>query len=355
MMTVLFAVAVLASPAQAALKGNDPVELCKGNTVVGKADLTHKHGLYTYQFSNQDNLDAFKKDPERWGIQLGGACGNMGPLSGRGDAERYWVYKGRIWIFASELCRATFSRDPENFLDMPDAPLKATVAEQKAARAILDKVVEAHGGWKAISGIKTFVWEYASTYKGSGGKDATYTETFGMQHPGVFYSGSAWETGSGYNYGTMKEGWGYDAIDKFALVKDELTYLQRNTIKHPILLLRASRDFAFAAKLAGQVKAEGLGTCDAVQVHTLGKTVTLLIDAKTHRIVGTQSRDRTGGPYRMVTRTWSDPKPVAGVLVPMTSLATYEGMKREATPRTYSSVRINDSKDAKLFVKPTMN
>ncbi|MBX3119452.1 MAG: hypothetical protein KF784_10325 [Fimbriimonadaceae bacterium] len=352
MISTLLATAFIIAADAAALNGNDPVELCKGHSVAGKADLTYKHGLYTYTFSNQKNLDLFKADPERWGVQIGGACGSMGPLSGRGDGTRFTVYDGRIWLFASLGCKASFERDPANHVDKPDVDLKPTAEEAKAAKAILDKAVEAHGGWQAISGIKSFVWETSSPYKTSDGKDAAHIRTYGMKHPGHFYSGSVWEGGGAWNWGTTSEGRAHDGRDTFNLGGQELGYLQRDLIKQPIMLLRSSRDTTFRAKPVSISSTGYNGTGDAVQVQMLGKTVTMILDPKTHRIIATISRDRASGPYTAVTRAWSNYQKISGVEVPMTITVSYKGMQTDPAPRSYSSVRINDPLDEKLFVKP---
>ena len=70
-----------AAPAPA-LKGLDPVELGRGREVPGDPKLGVDRGTHHYVFQNEANKQAFLADPERLGIQWGGACGRMGPGSG---------------------------------------------------------------------------------------------------------------------------------------------------------------------------------------------------------------------------------------------------------------------------------
>src|SRR5262245_61503243 len=56
--------------------------------VSGSAALTANRFGYVYLFSQETNREAFLKDPEKYEVQLGGACGKMGELSGRGSTDR---------------------------------------------------------------------------------------------------------------------------------------------------------------------------------------------------------------------------------------------------------------------------
>ena len=95
----------------------DPVELMAGKEVGGKEGLFVVHENYPYLFTSQANQTAFRSDPARYEIQLGGACARMGPLSGRGKTSIHAVLNGRIYIFASEGCRKGFLATPEKVLD----------------------------------------------------------------------------------------------------------------------------------------------------------------------------------------------------------------------------------------------
>lgn len=112
-----------ASPA-AALRGLDPVLLAKGEEVQGLASLAVERGGYRYYFASAADRQTFQSDPERYEIQLRGACAFMaesGAPPGSGDPDRFYVYKGHIYIFASENCRDSFKAAPDRYLAKPEA------------------------------------------------------------------------------------------------------------------------------------------------------------------------------------------------------------------------------------------
>jgi putative intracellular protease/amidase/YHS domain-containing protein len=101
------------------LRGLDPVLLARGREEPGRGDLVERHGRYTYAFASGETRDEFRSHPERFAIQLDGACAMMaksGAGPGSGDPDRFLVHEGRIYIFASEMCREGFAHDPKSYL-----------------------------------------------------------------------------------------------------------------------------------------------------------------------------------------------------------------------------------------------
>ena len=132
------------------LRGLDPVELAQGVEKKGVDAWTLDHGGSRYLFATEANLRAFETDPARFEIQLGGACGRMGPGSGRGSPSRFAVHDGRIYVFASDQCREAFLKAPEKFLD-PDEPAPADDAAARAAGAALVEKAVARSAEPPIS------------------------------------------------------------------------------------------------------------------------------------------------------------------------------------------------------------
>lgn len=109
---------VATSPAPA-LRGLDPVRLASGVEIQGQESLEIERGGYRYRFATGADRETFVGDPERYEIQLRGACAFMaehGAPPGSGDPDRFLVHRGRIYIFASENCRDSFKADPERYL-----------------------------------------------------------------------------------------------------------------------------------------------------------------------------------------------------------------------------------------------
>src|SRR6185503_6178454 len=130
------------------LEGLDPVMLSQGKEVQGDMKFKVTRGKFQYIFANADNKATFEKDPSRYEIQLDGHCARMGSPTG-GNADLYYVHKGRIYIFGSEECQTLFKGAPEKYLEVPPAP-KAPPTEEmiKRGQELIAKAVGVLGGSK---------------------------------------------------------------------------------------------------------------------------------------------------------------------------------------------------------------
>jgi outer membrane protein assembly factor BamB len=132
-----------------ALEGLDPVLLVQGKEVPGKSEFSEKHGRFLYEFSSAETRETFRKDPERWGIQLGGACARMGdPV--RGNPDSYHVHDGRIYIFGSTECYQMFKENPSKFLSKPVVWKPAPADLQKGSAMLAE--IRAALGLKGMTG-----------------------------------------------------------------------------------------------------------------------------------------------------------------------------------------------------------
>jgi len=107
------------------VRGLDPVDLVSGKETKGSADISIVRDGFEYHFASNENRQRFEKDARQYEVQFGGACMKMGPLSGKGSAERFAVHQGRIYVFASDQCLATFNAAPDRFTDrvgLPEPP-----------------------------------------------------------------------------------------------------------------------------------------------------------------------------------------------------------------------------------------
>lgn len=111
--------AVVAAPPRGVLQGLDPVHLTRGHEVSGDPSIAEEYEGYRYHFADRESREEFRTDPDRYAIQFHGACAAMANRGGRpgdGDVDRFLVYDGRIYIFASEHCRRDFQADPVGHL-----------------------------------------------------------------------------------------------------------------------------------------------------------------------------------------------------------------------------------------------
>lgn len=158
--TIVAAALSLAGRSQEpALRGLDPIALCAGNEEQGQIEFAAEHEGYVYHFATKARLAAFHQQPARYCIQLGGACARMGPHSGLGAAERFWVYKNHIYIFASDGCRDGFQKAPEACLGQRVARPKAAGKPGFDATASITAAKKAHG----LTTLPTFSFEVATT------------------------------------------------------------------------------------------------------------------------------------------------------------------------------------------------
>ena len=142
----------------------DVVQLLRsGKEVSGLSKYFVDREGYRYLFSSEANRAAFKADAKRFEVQLGGACGKMGELSGRGSVKRFAVVNGRFYVFASDGCRENFLKNPEGHLE-EDAPRPTGTSDQeKLGRQLMAKA-EKWSGIEAAKG-RTLEVVFRSTYK----------------------------------------------------------------------------------------------------------------------------------------------------------------------------------------------
>ena len=292
-----------------ALAGNDPIEAIAGKTVKGQSTLTVKHGLFTYHFKDHVNLAKFKTQPSQYAFQWGGACGSMGPLTGRGNGEFFSVHEDKLWTFASASCKAKFDKAPAahakpvSYLKAPaDAP-PSELAEKLHASAIA-----AHHA----KGIKGGKWEYKTTYEGYG----DYFDSNLVREEYVSFAtgkrGSQYEHRSG-NGGFYRE----PGIKDVAIDQVEADELEAKLRATPLGVL-ISKATPFNAKSPISY-AEIPG---AHSQYRIGPALVFLDSSG--KIVAVESPERTGGRPEKVIRLYSNFRSVDGVLLPHTS-STWTG------------------------------
>lgn len=352
---VLVAWAILPSLSFAAdilpLKGLDPVELSAGKEVAGKDSITAKAGRFTYQFASEANKATFLAAPEKYGIQFGGACMKMGPLSGYGSPERWDVYDGRIYLFASESCRNAFRADQKKFIDTVDEMPKGTDAQKKAGAELMAKAIAAAGGEKRLKELKTYQVKTKLTQPLRDGKTFVYHRTFVASFKDPI--AAEWEA-----YDNVKYGWVYSPKVAYRTSTKEWEevdtqvreFMAREVARKPLWLL--------IAWLNGKATAVSRGTnedgsVERVAVFLDGATTILGLNAKTGEIVSAAYRGRAGVGIAAVENHYSNIKVVNGVNVPYTVKTKIDGKLVEGgTTAEIESITIDEAIPADLIKKP---
>ena len=124
--------------------GHDPVALIRdGQEVKGNTELSAEYSNHRYVFATAENRNEFLANPSSYQIQLGGGCGRMGALSGRGRMDLFTVHEQKLYVFASEQCRDTFLKNPSQVLE-PLAEVAPTSTPESRARGreLIDLAVQ---------------------------------------------------------------------------------------------------------------------------------------------------------------------------------------------------------------------
>jgi YHS domain-containing protein len=317
-------------PRPLALRGLDPVELVAGREVLGDVAHVHDRNGFRYAFASEESAETFESDPGHFEIQYGGGCGRMGPLSGRGDPDRYLVHDGRIYVFASDACRESFRKAPDAHVDRAEPPSGDAAARERGAE-LLAKVVEAVGGAEAVDSVRR-----VRVASAGGG--------------GVTGSSHAWREECEYTYGdtgsgatalartSTQDGWSWreelDSVLRAGQAGGTLTpeswaarhefelQLSRDLV---FLLRQRTNTYGFAAWGAGPVNTEGR-TLEALVVGWNGRNTTLLVEPGSGRVLRMRWRGRLdAGPNGDVQVDFDDFGPVGGLTLPRARRVTFDG------------------------------
>lgn len=93
-----------------AMAGYDPVSYFKGKPMKGSSGITTVYDGVTYHFANQQDLDAFKKNPAAYEPQYGGWCAYAMGSTGEKvevDPETYKIINGKLYLFYNHLFNNT--------------------------------------------------------------------------------------------------------------------------------------------------------------------------------------------------------------------------------------------------------
>jgi hypothetical protein len=196
------------------------------------------------------------KSPERYEIQLGGGCGSMGSLSGRGSPDLFAVYKDRIYIFASYACRERFLKVAEDILERDDPAPDGSPEEARRGRALVDKAVQWAGGAKALGALNPLRTEFTEKVK-SANTDHIHTVLTATDGLGRFVRTDKWNSDSWTDVTDGKQGAQISKLGSMVMHPQQIRELLRIRNKCLPWILRASSRSDFEAYGRGRV-AKGL-------------------------------------------------------------------------------------------------
>lgn len=321
----------------------DAVELIDGRKEVsGAAAHSVTRGAYTYYFATAANQAKFEQSPAKYEIQLGGACARMGPLSGEGRCDIHAVYEGKLYVFASEQCRAGFLKAPETLLEADDPPVTADATARQRGRELFDKAVQAHGGAAAIDAVRTYRQRIESQTEYQG-KQVCSDQVFLVAFPDRARDESYWGEQMWAHSAAGSRGvfWTQKGVDR--PMADAQVRAVHRRLNHQLLAILKSRQRPdFVAAALGEANINGTKV-ERVGVSFDGTTCTLGVDPATGRVLTLAYRGRGGERNTLGTleKTFSDWQTVSGVLLPASWTATFDGHPAGDKPTRVARIEVN--------------
>lgn len=330
----------------------DAVELIAGREATGQENLAFEYEHYRYLFATEANLKAFQANPAKYQIQLGGACGSMGVLSGRGTPDLHGVYDGKIYIFASAGCRSRFLGDPERLLQEPDAAPTATAETRAAGAKLLRQVVEAAGGAEAVDGVRNFRLTFKKSVE-SGGQTYAYAESTLIALPVDIKQTVSWNETSWDSVTTAGAGHFQSSRGSEWMAPVQRDALRRSLRNHNLLGILANRKADdFVAVAAGEAKV-GETPVQLLTVFFDQTTSTLAVDPASGRVL--QISYRGPGPGAVIgtlTYTYSDFAAVGALMLPRKASVTFDGETFSSPAYSDATLAINEDVPADTFTRP---
>ena len=325
----------------------DPVDLVAGREVPGKPELTIERDGFAYLFATPRNKASFEKDPTKFEVADGGACGRMGPLSGLGDARRYAVHEGRIYLFASDGCRAGFLKDPGKYIENDDEKVFGSNEQVERGRAILDKAVAWAGGEHRLRDLKTFR-ATAARKETHGETEYAITSETVIAFPDCVFQRESWNeswfsTTCGPDGAAMASARGEERI-----ADSRARAFRRAMSRWPIVILKAYVDGSPKADCPGLIViADGEGSVGEVPVQFVkvwlnGAASRLAIETASGKPLQLSYRGRDGSmSVGDSVRTLTTFATVDGVTVPTAYSVSFNGKALPAAASKIDTIEIN--------------
>jgi YHS domain-containing protein len=334
---------------EAVLRGLDPVALTEGVELAGEMSRSIVHHDDLYVFSSDETKKRFESDPERFAIQLGGACGRMGPLSGQCNQDRFAVHDGRIYVFASDQCRTSFVKEPARYLDRDEPALDDAGMDRAGGKRILERVVIALGGSERVDALKTLRRTKLADQV-DGGKTYKTRQSTLYRFPDDIRSESAWDESTWFDVETPKDGFkGPKSVA--ALHPIARRELRRQHGRDVLYLARHRGREGFEVALAGMEKV-GESECDVLVTRLDGARTKLYVDRANGRVVRTSWRGRLGsGAIGDVVADWSDFREVKGLTLPHARALSLDGKLVETSSGTFDALEVDVELPDALFAR----
>jgi|GEM_PF-6620952 len=296
-----------------ALRGLDPVALTRGMELRGKSILKAQYLRYTYTFATQENLDTFLNDKVKYSIQLGGACGSMGPLSGKGNPDRFTVTDHKIYIFASNSCQKTFNSNRKLFTQFVPTKPKELLGTVEQGLKSWEAARSAHGiPEKTQLGL---VWIHDLPYT-QNGQTKIWRELYSLSGIESFFQHHFTVGTEGFFTGIGENtSWETDGSESFSLHPSERNMLRGTFLRHPYALLKSPSSSILGGEF-GKKLLDGTATY-SFTINVKGVLTNVFLNESTKQIDSIEYTDYYKGRIQPVTRKFLEYKIDQGVSIPI--------------------------------------
>lgn len=103
-----------------AIKGYDPVAFFKeSKPVKGVESLSYQYNDATWLFSSRTNLEAFKKDPEKYAPQYGGYCayGTAGGHKAPTQTNTWTIVDGKLYFNYNDKVKESWNKQQAELIE----------------------------------------------------------------------------------------------------------------------------------------------------------------------------------------------------------------------------------------------
>ena len=111
------------NPSEGAIHGYDPVAyFTESKAVKGDAKFTYTWNTVTWYFASQQNLDAFKANPEKFAPQYGGYCafgladGHKAPT----DPEAWTILDNKLYLNYNKNVQQSWKKKSQEYIQVAD-------------------------------------------------------------------------------------------------------------------------------------------------------------------------------------------------------------------------------------------
>lgn len=323
--------------------------LVRNDEVEGKEDFAVTHGNFRYLFATAESQQAFKANPARYEIQLGGACARMGALSSCADADRYAVHDGKIYIFASEGCRAGFLKDPAAALEpMSDPAPTGTADQMKRGRALIEKCLVWMGGADRLGAITTLEYRTELEVEVKGAMHRQIEATT-LRLPDTIRTDYRWDDSSWIKVGQPSDSFFIDNGSARAMHPQQVTIFKRQLAREILVIMRSVSRPDFIACHLGPAR-DGKG--EVVAVHFDSTTTELIIEPTTGYLLGIRYVDwGPKGTLGMMERRFTSYDDLGGLKIPSGWHAWIGDERAETLDQALVNVAVNPELPAEFLTR----